>query len=118
MKDNYEIIKLNNEPYDFLVIAKTYENPLNYIQDIGKELHINKTKLLFDLTLINGIGKNRYIRCEYEADNRQLPACYVVDDIDESIKKISQSYFAANDTVVKESVIPNSLKFLLKSGMV
>lgn len=29
MKGNFEILKLNNEPYDFLIIATSYENPLS-----------------------------------------------------------------------------------------
>ncbi len=118
MKDNFEILKLNNEPYDFLVIATSYENPLSFIREIGEEIQVEKANLLFDLTLINGISKNRYIKCEYDVNNNQLPLCSIVEDIDDGIRKVSQSYFSKNEEVVKKSVISNSLKYLLKSGMV
>lgn len=118
MKDNFEIKKLNNEPYDFLIIATSYENPLNSIKEIGEEIQVQKANLLFDLTLINGTNKNRYIKCEYVADRNQLPSCSIVESVDDEIKKVSQSYFAENEEVVRKSVISNSLKFLLKSGMV
>jgi len=118
MQGNYEILKLNTEPYDFLIIATSYENPLNSIKEIGKEIQVRKANLLFDLTLINGINKNRYIKCEYNADVNQLPLCSIVEDVDDDIKKVSQSYFSKNEEVVKKSVISNALKYLLKSGMV
>lgn len=118
MKGNFEILKLNNEPYDFLIIATSYENPLSSIKEIGQEIQVQKAKLLFDLTLINGINKNRYIKCEYDADRDQLQPCSIVEGIDDTIKKISQSYFVENEEVVRKSVISNSLKYLLTAGMV
>jgi len=118
MKDNFEILKLNNETYDFLIIATSYENPLSFMKEIEEELQVQKANLLFDLILINGVKKNRYIKCEYEAERNHLLSCSIVEDINDTIKKISQSYFAKNEELVQKSVIPNSLKYLLKSGMV
>lgn len=118
MRGDFEILKLNNEPYDFLIIATSYENPLSVINEIGEEIQVRKANLLFDLTLVNGINKNRYIKCEYDADTNKLPSCSIVEGIDDDIKKISQSYFSKNEEVVKKSVLSNSLKYLLKSGMV
>ena len=118
MKNNFEILKLNNEPYDFLIIATSYENPLSSFKEIGDEIQVQKANLLFDLTLINGVNKNRYVRCEYEAGKNQLQSCAIVECIDDTIKKISYNYFMENEDVVKRSVIPNSLKYLLKAGMV
>lgn len=46
MKNNFEILKLNNEPYDFLIIATSYENPLNSFEEIGNEIQVQKANLL------------------------------------------------------------------------
>lgn len=118
MKGNFKVLKLNNGPYDFLIIATSYENPLSCIKEIGEEIQVEKANLLFDLTLINGVKRNRYIKCEYEAERSQLQPCSIVESIDDTIKKISQSYFAENEELVKKSAISNSLKYLLNSGMV
>lgn len=118
MKNNFEILKLDNEPYDFLVIATSYENPLGFMDEIGEEIQVQKANLLFDLTLINGVNKNRYIQCEYEAERNQLQPCSIVESVDDTIKKVSQSYFVENEEVVRKSVISNALKYLLTSGMV
>lgn len=101
-----------------LEIVKSYENPLSSIKEIGEEIQVQKANILFDLTLINGTNRNRYIKCEYDADTSQLPICSIVEGIDNDIKKISQSFFSENEEVVKKSVILNSLKYLLKSGMI
>ena len=45
-------------------------------------------------------------------------SCAIVECIDDAIKKLSDQFFMENEDVVKKSVIPNSLKYLLKSGMV
>lgn len=118
MKNNFKILKLNNEPYDFLIIATSYESPLGSFEEIGNEIQVQKASLLFDLTLINGVSSNRYIKCEYDAGKSQLQSCALVDSIDDAIKELSGRFFMDNEDVVRKSVIPDSLKYLLKSGMV
>lgn len=116
--NKFKILKLHDEPYDFLVIATSYENPLSSFDEIKKELNVGEAKLLFDLTLINGTKKNRYIKCHYQANTDAPLLCSLVDSTDDYIKSLSNDYFLQNEDVVQNSVIPNSLKFLLKSGMV
>lgn len=64
MENNFKVLKLDNEPFDFLIIATSCENPLNSVKEIGEEIKVTHAKLLFDLTLINGINTNRYIQCD------------------------------------------------------
>lgn len=118
MKKNFQILRLNNEPYDFLIIATSCENPLSFFEEIGDEIQVQKANLLFDLTLINGVGRNRYIQCEYEAGKQQLQSCATVECIDEAIQKLSGQFFMENEDIVKKSVIPSALKYLLKVGMI
>lgn len=66
MNSNYKILKLSNQPYDFLIIATSYLNSLNDIDEIGEYLKVPEANLLFDLTLINGTKWNRYIQCKYK----------------------------------------------------
>lgn len=112
--NKFQIIRLHDEPYDFLIIATSYENPLHLFDEIGKELKVEKAKLLFDLTLINGTNKNRYIECEYSAEMKMH--CSLVEKIDDCIKILSRDFFFNNNEVVNNSVIPNSLKYLLQTG--
>lgn len=116
--NKFEILKLHDEPYDFLIIATSYENPLSSFKEIEDEINVERAKLLFDLTLINGVKRNRYIKCDYEAGRNSQLSCSLVESIDDYIKSLSKNYFVRNEEIVQKSVIPNSLKYLLKSGMV
>ena len=107
MKNNFTILKLNNEPYDFLVIATSYENPLSSFKEIEDEIKVQKANLLFDSTLINGVSKNRYIKCEYEAGKNQPQSCTIVECIDDTIKKLSYNYFMENEDIVKKVLYQN-----------
>ncbi len=116
--ETYEILKLNNEPFDFLVIATSYENPLSHLEDITKVINVEHARILFDLTLINGMKRNRYIACDFRFGESYLQSCSLINEIDDGIKSISHNYFMENEEIIQKSIIPNSLKFLLKSGMV
>lgn len=116
--NNYKILELNNEPFDFLVIATSCENPLSYIYEITKEISRDQVNILFDLTLINGTKSNRYISCNFRKGENYLQSCSLVKEIDEYIKKKSYNYFSKNEDIVERSILPKSLKFLLKAGMV
>ena len=87
MRNSFEILKLNNEPYDFLVIATSYENPLSSFKEIEDVIQVHRANLLFDLTLINGVNKNRYIKCEYEAGKNQLQSCVMLKALMMRLKK-------------------------------
>ena len=58
-----------------------------------------------------------YVYYRDERHNR-LQVCSVVEAVDAAIKKVSQRYFAENEELVSKSVLPNALKYLVKSGMV
>ncbi len=115
---NYQIFKLNNEPFDFLVIATSCRNPLSYIEEIVEEVKIDQAKILFDLTLINGTKSNRYVLCDFCKGKNYLQYCSLVKEITDGIKSVSHNYFLQNNYIVENSVIPKSLKFLLKTGMI
>jgi hypothetical protein len=110
---NYEIVKLRNEPYDFLVIATSYISPLDSIENIIGTVGQENPNLIFDLTLINGANKNRYIEMKH-SNKGVAPKFSIVKTISPNIRTISSSFFTSHHNIVDKSVIPNSLKFLLK----
>lgn len=116
--ETYEILKLNNESFDFLIIPTSCENPLSHFEEISKQLKVEQAKILFDLTLINGTSKNRYIYCDFCSGKSYFQSCHLVNEVNDYIKSIVKNYYMQNEEVVQNSVIPNSLKFLLKSGMI
>ena len=63
---NFEISKLSNSEYDYLIIATTYISPISTLESLQNEFKHITGKLIFDLTLINGTSSNRYISAVVE----------------------------------------------------
>lgn len=118
MSKQFEIIQLDNEPYDFLIIAASSISPLNCLDDIIVELDKKTVNVLFDLTLINGTNSNRYITGKCVEGSFIYSSFNIVNSLDDNIKNICKSFFIENNEIVQRSVISKQLKFLLKEGMV
>ena len=114
MKDIFKLIKLDNEPYDFLIIATSVTNPLSCLDDIENKIGKESVKVLFDLTLINGLNSNRYIKGECIKGKFVVSSFMVVSDVNESIKSLCKSFFIGNDEAVQNSVITNQIKYLIR----
>ena len=104
---NFEVIKLNNSEYDYMVIATTCISPISTLTDIQNELEDKSGRIIFDLTLINGTSSNRYITRSFE----------VVKVIESKVEYISLDFFAHHADLVKNGTIPNALKSLLIEGI-
>ena len=74
--------------------------------------------MLFDLTLINGTANNRYISAVLDQGAFVKTSFKVVSDTFYGLKSISRQFFLEHLSVVDESVISNSLKYLLKEGTI
>ncbi len=115
---DFQIIKLNSELYDFLVIATSYKNPLSDFKQVKSKIGKEHAKIIFDLTLINGVKSNRYIQCCYEYDKEIFQKCDIVKNISKNIEETSKDFFMKHEDIVQRSVIPNALKYLLVNGTI
>ncbi|AOZ96233.1 type II toxin-antitoxin system RnlB family antitoxin [Butyrivibrio hungatei] len=118
MNELYELVKLNNEPYDFLVIAKTSINPLDQLENIERDFENENAKVIFDLTLINGLNTNRYISGECINGKFVLSSFIAVSIVGNQLKNICDRFFINNKDLVDGSVLSRHLKFLIKEKMV
>lgn len=114
--NNFNIIKLHNEPYNYLVIATNYRSSLSNLNEIRDKVNIENGKILFDFMLINGNKKNRFIECEVVNSTCKRNTFKLVDSVNIKIKKTSQRFFRSNIELVSKSVLPNSLKYLISTG--
>ncbi|HAT4799191.1 TPA: hypothetical protein I9563_000923, partial [Clostridioides difficile] len=106
--DKYNLIKLYNMPYDYLIIAKTFENPIHDIEKVLHLLELSKGVVLFDLTLINGNKSNQYISAKISDNFFERNGFEKVDNIPISIKKLSLNYFKNNQELVNNSILPKA----------
>lgn len=54
---NFDVIQLNNAPYDYLLIAKRFRSSLSDLADLDSAVSIGQGKVLFDFMLIHGNKK-------------------------------------------------------------
>ncbi len=113
---NFNIIKLHNEPYNYLIIATSYRSSLSNIDEIRDAIDIEYGKLLFDFMLVNGNKKNRFIECEVVNSDYKRNTCKLAQTVDEYIKRLSSQFFMEHVDLVKTSVLPNALKHLIVTG--
>lgn len=106
----YSVFKLDSSNYNFLVVANTYENPINIF--LSENLfEFDCGTIVFDLTLIYGCKSNRYIFAQVDNGKLDISSIKSISKIEESIKKISQEHFLTHSNLVENSILPNAVKY-------
>lgn len=119
MQKEYNVIKLENEKYDYLVLVNTiYIDPIPYAAEIMNQVPEEKADLLFDFLLRNGTMTNRLISVELSKDESPFNKFKIAEDVSDNILAISNKYFQENPELVDKGTIPDSLKSAIKEGLV
>lgn len=110
---NFDVIQLNNTPYDYLLIATSFRSSLS---DLAKLESVGQGKVLFDFMLIHGNKKNRFVECNVVDDACERQSIKIADNVDEHIRQMSSIFFKENEQLVKNSVLPKALQYLITTG--
>ncbi len=114
---NFEIQKLHNSVYPYLILATSYVNPLSNLDDIESVLKPEDAgKVIFDLLLANGVSSNRYMEAEFDGDRFDFTSFRPLEEVDTHIKEQSGEFYRKNEDLLDNSVLPRSHRFLLKKG--
>ena len=76
--EKYNVLKVDSLQDCFLVIANTYENPINDLLCDGDVSFIENGDVIFDLAVINGINFNRFIQVTVESHRLQAKTIKVM----------------------------------------
>ncbi|MED4990887.1 type II toxin-antitoxin system RnlB family antitoxin [Parageobacillus toebii] len=105
--------------YPFIIFSISYISPLEEIDLIEKELKCRyKGKILFDLLLSNGISTNRYLEAEFNGENFILSSFKPLIQVDYTIKERAAIFYREHAEYLKNSVLPNAYRFLIKKGRI
>ena len=111
--EKYSILKIENMTNCFLVIANTYENPLNDLLCDKFVPFVEKGDVIFDLAIINGINYNRFIQATVENHRLQEQNIKIISDVPKDILELSKKYFEENKEIIQRSTLPSATKYLL-----
>lgn len=110
--EKYSIIK--SPVYcEFLVIANTYENPINDLLIDGYVPFIENGDVVFDLAVINGLDFNRFIRAKIQSHKLALETIEVLSAVPKDILSLASDYFKKNINILQQSTLPEATKYLL-----
>ena len=116
--NNFCLKEISNFEYKRLIIATTYLSPIQTLGVVENELGQYTGKVLFDLTVINGLSSNRYLEAviiDGKVDRRSFK---VVKSVQNDIKLVSARFFRNNRNIVESGTIPLALKELIVSGAI
>ena len=111
--EKYSVLKVEHMSNYYLVIANTYENPIN---DLLCDRYVPFAEcgdVIFAVAIINGINFNRFIQATVENHLLQEQSIKVISEVPQDILKISKKYFEAHKEVIQRSTLPSATKYLL-----
>jgi len=116
----YDIQKLEELPFDYIVFSKSCNSSSNYIKDIAEDCMTDKkiVNIIFDNLLSVGISSNRYMYVEY---NFKINDISKIDTIsipkDHIIRKISTEYYRSNPEMIVTSILNSAQKKMILEGI-
>lgn len=113
----YILEKIDENEYTYFIISLTYESILDYIEEIEKELSVEKNYgiILIDQLLATGNNKYRFISCEYQDGKIKLYTAKNVD-CNQNIRKISSQALKDKYNLIENSILTKNQKQTIKEG--
>jgi len=71
---------------------------------------------LFDFLLSNGLTSKKFLEAKFDGDKFQYTSIRALSNPDNLIKKESIDFYRGNAELLKNNVLPNAHKFLIKQG--
>lgn len=111
--EKYNVFKIGDLCNSFLVIANTYENPINDFLCEGYVPFVENGNVVFDLAVINGMNFNRFIQATVQCHRLQKETIKAISEVSPSILETSKNYFETHSEVIQQSTLPTATKYLL-----
>lgn len=110
----YDIKEINNNKYKLVVFATSYINPINFVNEISKDLVTSNTLpgvVLFDLLACNGLSSNRFAEGYFDGKHIPYTSICSIKIIDDKIGDFCNSFYRSNIHYLKNSVLSKASLF-------
>ena len=116
---NYELQKINNRAYGYIIFSVNFYSPIDYLANIEEELlGINYSgKVLFDLLLVNGNSFNRYLTAEIKKGKFDKKSFSVLSRVPDGVKEKSLEYYVQRPDILRDSILPKPITHSILSGI-
>lgn len=117
---NFIIVRLANLRFQCIVLATSYENPLENLEEIEIDLKNQNYEglIIFDMLACLGDNNNRFLSCYFDGQNLDLTTFEEVKiEKSNSIRKLSRDSLISRKEHLDLTVLTNLQKKLLSSGV-
>lgn len=118
---SFEVVCKLKADYDCVILASSFDSPINDLDAIVKELsenHLSKGKILFDLLLSVGNSSERFIEAQFLENKFIMNSFRCVSIPKESeIRKIITRYVSSKPCVLEYSILNNMQKRIIRKGI-
>jgi hypothetical protein len=110
-------LKKNNK-IGYIIYSISFQSPLEQLAQIEEELSREHFKgdVYFDFLLSNGNNHNRYLKAFFDGQKFNLKTFQVVDKPMKQLIKESNLFYTHNPQLLENSILPRSVKFMIKKG--
>ena len=110
----YDIIEFKSD-YKYVILATSYENPIDELENIEDELEAKKYsgKVLFDLLLCNGMNSSRFVEIKFNGECFDLSSSITIKNPNNSIKEDIHQYFKDKPALLENSVLPKAQRYII-----
>lgn len=119
---NFDIQKLYNFEYNFIIYSTTFESPLTQLNEINAALKLNNinknTRVLIDLLLSIGNTSERFVEATFDGEMLSRSSFKFVNiPKKHRLRRKACDYFKQNLFLLDNSVLNSSQKNLLSKGI-
>lgn len=117
---NFMIVSLSNFKFQCMVLATSYENPLENLEEIETDLKSENYEgsIIFDMLACLGDNNNRFLSCYFDGHNLDLTTLEEVKiEKSNQIRKLSRDSLISRKEYLDLTVLTNLQKKLLSSGV-
>lgn len=118
--NKFELVSLPQMEYQCLVLAISYEDPLEDLEQI--ELNLKEKgyngEILFDMLGHIGDNSERFLSCKFSGESFELDTFKVVKISKSSVfRKVTKDYFLASKDLLDATILTNIQKNLIINGI-
>ncbi|WP_461611963.1 type II toxin-antitoxin system RnlB family antitoxin [Cytobacillus kochii] len=116
----YGLIQLSGSEYQCMVLATSYEDPLQDIQDIERELKDLDVcgKILFDMLAHIGDNSERFLEANFDGDFLVLDSFrFVTINKNSAYRQNTKEFFSSKSYMLEGTILTTIQKNLISHGI-
>ena len=116
MSKTYYIEKINTGSYPCIIFSTSYVSPMDQLEIVENDLKKIGVvgNILFDLLLSHGNTPDRFYEVLFNGEKIDIDSLRRVESISDNIKQISSDFYHNHVHFLKNSILSNPQKFLIK----